>query len=227
MGWGRLRANAGTKLLSLALALLLWGVVAGEQKVEVTLTVPVEVRDLSHRLVQVADLPEGVALRIRGPRSVVAALAPTAVGLVVGGPGLPEGEHLIALRPEDARVPRGVEVLQVTPNRVRLVLEPLVEQQVAVAPRLRGAPGEGHVVRGASASPGHVRIAGPQSEVRRVGRAATAAGELAGRTADFEVAVGLEPLGQRVRLLDEGPIRVRVQIGQPASPPRGRAATIR
>jgi hypothetical protein len=218
LGWGRLRANAGTKLLALALALALWGAVAGEQKVELSLTVPVEIRGLPPALVQVAELPEGVALRIRGPRTLMAALAPAEVALSASAGGLGEGEHVLGLRPEDARVPRGVEVLQVTPNRVRVFLDPLVEERVTVFPRLHGVPARGRVVRGAAAHPGQVRIAGPRSEVRRLAQVPTAPVDLDGRTADFEVTVGLEPLGPRVRVVDEGPIRVRVQLGESRAP---------
>jgi hypothetical protein len=122
LGWGLLRANAGTKLVSLALALALWGLLAGEQRAEVTLAAPLELRELPAGLVLAGEAPARVTLRLRGPRSLVAALGPSEVAVVVAGAGLAPGEQLLALRPEDARVPRGVEVLAVTPDRVRLVL---------------------------------------------------------------------------------------------------------
>ena len=56
----------GLKLLSLALALLLWMVVAGEEIVERGLRVPLELQQMPSGVEVLGDIPTTVDVRVRG-----------------------------------------------------------------------------------------------------------------------------------------------------------------
>jgi hypothetical protein len=203
--------NLGLKLLSLGLALLLWVVVLGEQKIEVTVSVPLPL-DVPRGLVLVNDPPDNVEVHLRGPKTMVTSLTPREVSLpVLPGP-FEEGENLIAFRLELVRVPRGIQVMGITPQRLRVVLEALLEREVEVVPRVEGSPPEGFVVKRVTSLPPLVRLAGPGGEVRRLVRVHTVPVDLAGHTTTFTARVLLEPMGRQVRVQDPDPITVEIEI---------------
>lgn len=209
----RLLENLGLKLLSVVLAVFLWAVVLGEQKIEVTLTVPLEIKDLPRDLILVNEPPDTLEVRLRGPKTLVTTLAPREVALE----GLPknfvEGENVITIRSEAVRVPRGIEVVDVTPHRVRVVLDAMAVREVEVSPRIEGAPAKGFVIKRVISTPARIRMAGPKNELRRLTRVYTVPISLDGQTASFSTRAMLEPAGRQVRALDEVPIIVGVEIG--------------
>ncbi|MBI2116508.1 MAG: YbbR-like domain-containing protein [candidate division NC10 bacterium] len=213
----RLLANLGLKLLSVVLAVFLWAVVLGEQKVEVTRTVPLEITNLPRDLILVNDPPDSLEVRLRGPKTLVTTLASREVDLE----GLPksfvEGENVIAIRPETVRVPRGIEVVEVTPRRVRVVLDAMAVREVEVSPRVEGAPAKGFALKRVTSTPARIRMAGPKNELRRLTRVYTVPISLDGQTASFTTRAMLEPAGRQIRALDEVPIIVGVEIGSKRS----------
>ncbi len=205
--------NLGLKLVSLGLAVFLWAVVLGEQKVEVTLSIPLEIKDLPRDVVLVNEPPDSLEVRLRGPKTQVTAMAPREVTFE----GLPkdfvEGENLITIRPEAVRVPRGIEVVGVTPRRIRVVLDGMAVREVEVSPRIEGSPAKGFVLKRVTSSPPRVRIAGPKHELGRLTRIYTLPINLEGQTASFSTRAMLEPAGRQVHTLDDVPIIVGVEIG--------------
>lgn len=209
----RLLENLGLKLLSVVLAIFLWAVVLGDQKVEVTLTVPLEIKDLPRDLILVNEPPDSLEVRLRGPKTLVTTLASREVVLERPLKTFVEGENVIAIRPEAVRVPRGIEVVEVTPHRVRVVLDAMAVREVEVSPRIEGAPAKGFVLKRVTSTPARIRMAGPKGELRRLTRVYTVPISLDGQTASFSTRAMLEPAGRQVRALDEVPIIVGVEIG--------------
>ncbi|MFB3816584.1 MAG: YbbR-like domain-containing protein [Candidatus Methylomirabilales bacterium] len=203
--------NLGWKLLSLLLAFLLWALVVGEQKVDVIMTAPLELQVPEH-LALVTELPESLEIHLRGPRTLVTTLNRRDVVPSILPSRLTEGENIIQLWRDSVKVPRGIEVMGVSPGRVRLVLERVVQRQVEVQPRLEGKPAEGFVVRGVTASPAQVQVSGPASEMRRLTRVSTLPVSLEGKRASFTVQAILEPAGRQVRAQDDL-VTVQVEIG--------------
>ena len=205
--------NLGLKVLSVILALFLWAVVVGEQKVEVTINVPLEIGDGPHNMVVVNDPADTLEIHVRGPKTLVSTLTPAEIAVE----GLPknfvEGENLITIRPDMIQVPRGIEVVEVVPHRVRVVMEAVVEREVEVSPRIEGTPPQGYVVKQVTSIPSRIRMAGPRSDLRRLTRIYTVPINLDGHNASFTTRAMLEPMGRQIRLLDDAPIMVAVEIG--------------
>ncbi len=204
--------NLGLKLLSVVLAVFLWAVVLGEQKVDVTLTVPLEIKDLPRDLILVNEPPDSLEVRLRGPKTLVTTLAPREVALEGLSKNFVEGENVITIRSEAVRVPRGIEVVEVTPHRVRVVLDAMAVREVEVSPRIEGAPAKGFILKRVTSTPARIRMAGPKNELRRLTRVYTVPISLDGQTASFSTRAMLEPAGRQVRALDEVPIIVGVEI---------------
>jgi len=203
--------NLGLKLLSVFLAILLWVVVLGEQKVDVTMNVPLTL-NLPTALMLVNDLPESLEVHLRGPKTLVTSLAPREVTFSEPPGKLAEGESFIPIREDMVRVPRGIQVVDVAPHRIHVVLEALSERDIEVSPRVEGTPAAGFVVRRVISVPARVRMSGPTSEIRRLTQVRTLPVNLSGQTASFSAQVLLEPVGRLIRIQDVAPIVVEVEI---------------
>lgn len=205
--------NLGLKLCSLGLAFALWVVVAGEQRDERTMNVPLRLARLPKNMALMNDPGDFVTVKLRGPKSLIAGLPSDDVDLKLDFSRLKEGENLVAVRAEDIDVPRGVEVLQASPRWVRLILESVAEREVLVAARVEGTPAVGHYFKRAYARPDRVRVVGPRSEVSRVARVYTSAVSIEGRSRDFAIRTSLEPVGKSVKVEGADSVQVSVEIG--------------
>jgi YbbR domain-containing protein len=204
--------NLGLKALSLLLAIFLWMVVLSEQKVDLTLNIPLEFRNIPRNLYLVSDVPGTLRVRLRGPKSLMQSLSPGEVSLDESARGLVEGENILSITPDAVSVPRGIEVVGVEPRRVRVVLDGSAEREVEVFARLEGAPASGFAVRGVVVTPERVWVVGPRSAVSRLRRLPTTAIRLDDQKASFTALAMLEPPGRQVRLLHETSITVSVEI---------------
>jgi YbbR-like protein len=208
--------NLGLKLLSLFLAALLWAVVLGEQKVEVTVNVPLNL-DLPKNLFLVNDPTDTLEVRVRGPKTLVTSVTPREITVGELPVKLVEGENTIPIREELVRVPRGTQVVEVSPRRVRVVLERAIEREVEISPRVEGSPPDGYVVRRVTSNPSRVRMVGPTSELTRITRVRTLPISVTGQTTSFSTRVLLEPVGRLVRVEENVSIIVQVDIEQKKS----------
>lgn len=208
--------NLGLKLFALLVALVLWALVMGEQGVERVVNARVEFQDMPSDLVLLSRSDRTLRLRLRGPRRLLASLEMDEVAVSLAGRPLKEGATTVPLAPGDILgVSRGLEVVEVSPRSLRVEAEAMVRRDVQVMARIEGTPGRGFVVRQVRLEPEAVQIAGPRSEVRKVLQAYTLPVSVEGRTEAFSARAALEPIGRAVQFVNEGPIRVNIDIGPP------------
>jgi hypothetical protein len=115
--------HLGLKVLALALALILWMLVSGEETVDRGLRVPLEMQQFPPGLQLKGELPSTLDVRVRGASGVLGRLAPGDVVAVLDVGDAREGRQLFQLTPARVRVPFGVEVMQVTPDTIAMVFE--------------------------------------------------------------------------------------------------------
>jgi YbbR domain-containing protein len=154
------------KVLSVAVAVLLWLVVTGDPVVERTLRVGLELQRAPADLELVGAVPDSVAVRVRGPASRLSGLAPGDLSVVVDLDGVRAGRRLFPLMPSQVTAPFGVDVTQVTPSAVPMAFEPTAAALLPVRPRIEGTAVAGHSVTNVSVTPSQVRVSGPESAVR-------------------------------------------------------------
>ena len=99
--WTWFLDNIGLKLLSLILAAFLWVVVLGEQKVEVTVNIPLEF-NLPQNLTLVNEPPDSLEVHLRGPKTLATSLAPREVVLNSIPSKFAEGENVIGRDPRSS-----------------------------------------------------------------------------------------------------------------------------
>lgn len=201
-------ANFPMKALSLALAVLLWFVIAGEKSAERGLAVPVELRNFPKDLELTGELVDSVEVRLRASPGIIHTLGPEEISAQLDLAGAGEGERIVHLTPESIRVPFGVKVVKITPAILTLNFERTLEKVVPIRPRILGRPAPGFEVAEVASDPPEARIVGPKSRVQEVESAFTEPVSVEGASSSVvdDLNVGLEDPMLRV----QGASRVQV-----------------
>src|SRR4029078_9691085 len=105
----------GLKVLSLALAVLLWLLVFGEENVERGLRVPLELQQFPEGIELVGDVPALVDVRVRGASGILRRVSARDVVVLLDLRGARAGKRVFHLTPEQVQAPSGVDVVQVSP----------------------------------------------------------------------------------------------------------------
>ena len=124
MSWlkGFLQHNWWLKLLALGLAYALWALATQSPTVEISVSVPLELRKLPPGLHVAGEFPPQVHLHLRGSGSRLRTLRPEKLGVGVDLSGIAAGNHWFLLDPRDVNAPPGIEVVDITPAQVQLQL---------------------------------------------------------------------------------------------------------
>ena len=210
--------HLGLKIMSIALAALLWLVVAGEQIVERALRIPLEFTNMPAQLEPVGEPPNVVDVRLRGSSGRLSRIAAGEVVAVVDLQGARPGQRLFHVSASDVRAPFGVEVVQVAPSSLYMTFEPSATKAVPIVPEVEGDPAEGFEIVTRTAEPANVDVIGPQSAVSAVMAAITEPVSVAGASATIVKTVSVGVADPSVRLKSIDLVRVTVTI----RPARGR-----
>ncbi len=208
--------HLGLKLVSIALAVLLWLLVAGDPLVERSLRVPLEVQNIPPDLELVGDPPSTVEVRLRGAAGTLSRLVTGDVLALLDLRAARPGRRLFHLTTDRVRVPFGVEVTQIQPATIGLTLERTATRTVPVVPQVEGRPLPGFVVAGASADPATVEVVGPESRLRLVTEAITDTVSADGKSASFVERATVGVVDPLVRLRE--PVVARVTVTIAAAP---------
>jgi YbbR domain-containing protein len=204
----RIVENLPLKLVSVALAGVLWFVIAGEKSSEMGVSIPLELQNFPPELELTGETVDRLEVRLRASPSIIQRISAGEVSAYVDLGSMKAGEHIVHLTEATIRVPFGVRVVKITPSVLTLQLEPTVYKTVPVQPRLVGEPAAAFELGPVKSEPTHIRLAGPRSRVEEVDSVFTEPVliERAETAVSVDVNVGLpDPL---VRL--EGNPRVRV-----------------
>jgi hypothetical protein len=200
------------KLLALALAVAVWVAVTGEGRGVSDFRVPVDIV-LSGGSTLAGAPPSNVTVRLRGPESLLRRLDPRDLTMRVDLRDAAGGEHTVQLTPRNVSgVPADVEVADIDPDRLRLVIARKKRREVPVAPTIVGKPPRGYQVYSAVARPESLMVEGPETKISAVTRLTTDAIRVDARSEPFTARVGAISGGSDVRVVDGRPLDVIVYI---------------
>jgi YbbR domain-containing protein len=163
--WSAATAHLGTKLISVIIAIVLWGVVLGSRNVEVIKEIPLEVITPAD-IVPANEIPDRISFRLSGPKAFLRGVLdrkeePIRVNLAGAKPALVTYRFFS----DNIRVPIGVKVLSINPTAILIKLEYLKRRDVPVRLEIKGSPPDGYRVVKAELKPEVVRIKGAESRV--------------------------------------------------------------
>jgi YbbR domain-containing protein len=214
--------NWSLKLTALLLAMILWLFVRAEPRPVRVVAVPLEVQ-LAQNIEITNDRPATVEVTMRGAAFSTMWFSQPLPTCMINMQGFGEGEHVVNLTPENVRIPRGtgIDVLQVNPARVRLVLEKTVSKEVPIAVPMKGEPAPGYEVYGRFSKPATTLITGPRSHVEQTDEVQTEPINISGQKQAIRSFVNLNIKDNTIRASVSEPVRVDVQVG-----PRTKTYTI-
>lgn len=164
----KLTENWVLKLLALVFACILWFFVTGEQKLERSYAVPLELKNMPAGMMVANEIPSLVDVRISGPRTLLLNLQLQDIGIAVNLKDLEPGLITLKRLEERLNLPGPLKVTRLSPSYIDVKLERVVSKNVAVKHQLSGKPAAGYRVAKVNIKPRQVMIEGAESEVAGV-----------------------------------------------------------
>lgn len=206
------------KLVALAVTLALWlGVTGLSEPIDRRLNgVPLTLQFSSD--MEVTNSPvQDVTVIITGDKRLVSPINGNDLIVSVDLTGIPAGERVIPLSPENVRIdlPTGVKVKEIQPSRIAVNLETVEQKEITVQVETTGDPQDGFEVYGKSVAPAKVRVRGPASYIRALSMVSTEKIDISGLSQDL--AAKQVPLvlasAEKTALLDAY-VDVNIRIGE-------------
>jgi YbbR domain-containing protein len=206
---GILTRNIGWKLLSLAMAVLIWILVATEPELSTLRTVPVEYKGRPDDLEISSDVRDNVTIETRGPAGRLRDNSDAGAVVLDFSSVHEPGIRTFDIDARNVSLPRGIQLVRVIPAQLTFTFERRMTRDVPVQVRL-SAPHAGYRVVSAVAIPPKLGVVGPASAVRRTEALETDPVDISGvvSTAQYRVNTYLP---ERLDSF-QGPSHVTVQV---------------
>jgi len=203
------------KLLSLAIAIVLWLLVTGQNQ-PVTAHLNVQLNFIRPQSLEISnDPPRTVDVMLTGSRNKLDELTSLDLVATVDISDQHAGERVLRLADRaQISLPQGIKVDGYQPSAIPIRLEEIVDRQVPVEPKLEGNPADGFEVYGVYPNKGSVTVRGPASHVNSLQKVLTESIWLAGHKESFtDKSVAIDVPDPKVDLL-EPVVNVNVEIGE-------------
>lgn len=203
------------KLLSLAIAIVLWLLVTGQNE-PVTAHLNVQLNFIRPQSLEISnDPPRTVDVMLTGSRAKLDDLTSLDLVATVDISDQRAGERVLRLADKaQIPLPQGIKVDGYQPSAIPVHLEPILERQIAVEPKLEGKPPDGFEVYGVHMSKKTVVVRGPASRVNALQKVTTESIFLAGHKESFPAtSLAIDVPDPKIDLVDPI-VSVQVEIGE-------------
>jgi len=205
-------ANLVPKGIAFALVLVLWGFIAGQQRTEMWLTVPLEYRNIPTNMEIAGELVNKVEVGIRGPRGVISGVSQDQVRAHIDlSQGL-RGLNYARITTDNIRIPVGTEVTKINPSSMRIRLEDVKTRSVQVKAQFIGKLPQPLRLETVWVEPRFVVLQGPESRLTKVREVLTEPIDLSSITENTKISVGVDVNFPQIRLAPNQPSHVAVEI---------------
>ncbi len=157
--------NALLKVISIIIAFLLWAFLMLEKKSEIALSVPIRVENTPEELVMVQPPPDDLRVVLRGSRTQLSAISERINPYRIDLSGANAGENAFDIIPDKIDLPRGLQIVHVSPSQFTLRLAPVIERRLPVHVRFRGSLPAGYRMTSYTVDPETVTIEGARNEL--------------------------------------------------------------
>jgi YbbR domain-containing protein len=204
--------NLGLKIAAVLLSIVLWVFVTSRGQSEISLDVPIEVKNVPAGLEMVNYSVKNVSLTVKGQERFVRNLRPSETGITIDLSKAKKGENIYFIHRDDIKLPRAITVTSITPSSIKVLTDESITRPVRVVPPVIGEPEKGYYVRSVEVSPQTVAIEGVRSEVLRLKSVKTEPLDVTGLSETFSQDVKIDLTGRNVRS-KVSDVTVRVVIG--------------
>jgi YbbR domain-containing protein len=151
------------KLISLTLAIMLWYFVVGEDQLDITIRVPIEILNLPANLTISNQYKKDIEVAVRGPRSMIQELRNRIITRPVDLASAQPGTIVIKNDENSIPLPKGITVQRLQPTNITLLLDELLQKRFPISPITEGELAPGYVLQRIYLDPDYLEISGPRS----------------------------------------------------------------
>ena len=204
------------KLISFILAIGLWYYAVGEEGIEVTRNVPLDIKLENAQMSILKQSTKLVQVTLFAPRALLADLTSEKIMAThdIGPEVKTAGDYSFRLEPSEVKVPNPqVRVLKIEPETIAVKIDELMVQKLQVKPQFVGEPAVGYkvITEDIQMNPNAVLIEGPKGALEKMESVLTEKIDLVGRVRSFRRTVALA-LPDNLKALSEPLIDLYVPI---------------
>jgi YbbR domain-containing protein len=201
------------KLLSLAIAVVIWALVATEPELATFANVRLEYKNLPEGLEISSDPVSSIVLELRGPSGALRGVGDSVhPAVVIDMSDAATGERTFSIDDRNVKVMRGVRLMRAIPSEVRFHFEPRRVSTVPVHIRFVGEGQHGYSVGEYHVDPPEMEITGPRSHVTRIAAVVADPIDLANTTGTAQFHVNVFTEDSFVRFLNTPEVLVTVTM---------------
>lgn len=187
--------NWGTKLVSLILAVGLWYYAVGEESVEVTRTVPVEIKLENEKMSIVGKPTRVIVATLQAPRSLLSNLASEELKAehVIKKVETP-GDYSFRVEAREIRLPsEQIKVVRIEPEVIQVKVDEMILQKIEIEPVFLGEPAFGYRLDPlrVQLDPRSTLVEGPKGQIEKIEKIKTQPIDVVGRVRSFRKTVRL------------------------------------
>ncbi|MEW6593598.1 MAG: CdaR family protein [Thermodesulfobacteriota bacterium] len=205
------------RLLSLLIAVFLWYFVVGEDKVDTSIYIPVEIVNLPRELVIANQFKKQLEVSISGPRGLIDSIQRQRINRTVNLAKATPGTMVVRNEPETIPLPRGVNILRIQPTHITLLIDRLVEKTLPVELKITGRPAAGYELISAQVEPPIITISGPQATLASETQLLTEPLDISGLDSSVTRQVPLRLAPAVIDLIGETVVSARVVVKEKAT----------
>ena len=163
---GVVQHNLPVKIAALIVAVVLWLYVMNDQNpaIDGGFPVPVTIENAPEGY-QLSSDTDKVTIRVRGPRSLFVSADASDFHARVNLADFAEGERAYTV---EASVPYGFELVSISPDKMTINLDRMIEKTLKASLTISGAPASGYTVDKVIQADDAVKVQGPRSLVDQV-----------------------------------------------------------
>ena len=156
-------------LIAFLLAVGIWYVVTGSEKVESQIEVRTDYRGLPQGLIIRSGTVSKVSVRVRASVGMLHSVSGRDFACFVDLSAVKKGDNILPISNNQIMLPGGMEVIDVTPSRIYLDVDTLESKTVPLLASIQGDP-PGDYTLEARVEPAETRISGASSQVAGIGQ---------------------------------------------------------
>jgi YbbR domain-containing protein len=204
--------NLGLKIAAILLSIVLWFFVTSRGQSEISIDVPLELKNMPQGLELVNHETKTVNLNIRGQERFIKNVSASNVRVPLDLSKAKRGEGTYYINREDIKLPRSITVTSISPPSVRVTTEETASKTVKVVPVIVGEPQKGFYLKSAEVLPDTIVIEGVRSEIAKVSALKTEPLDITGfnETVTQDLRIDITGRNIRTKVTD---VRVDVEIG--------------
>ncbi|WP_051554360.1 CdaR family protein [Desulfobulbus elongatus] len=200
------------KLLSLLIGASLWYFVVAEDRLDLTVTIPLELRNLPANLVIGNQYKKDIEVVVSGPRRLIQEMRQQNISRPVDLSKAEPGPMVVKNDEDSIPLPGGIAVQRVQPANITLLIDRLARKDFPITPVTKGKPAAGFVFESLTLNPPQITVTGPQTVLEKENVLKTSLIDLDGLDGSGTFQVHLDLNEALLKLIGETVIEANVTL---------------